>query len=166
MHRAPPLHETLCGGRFRSSPTPHTSSNWGSVDLTVGTPDMDMRATPVSSHTTNRDPSEYGVSFESQPKRVAGTQRARPRQDPCNATESKPVPLLQDLSGATVLAFRSPSVTAPSSVTLADSSCTQEPAMISHRSRLHVRFVGIRQRRQTGPGRFVSPLVGRPVSAR
>ena len=34
----------------------------------MGTPDTDMRATPVSSHTASRNPGELSVSFESQPK--------------------------------------------------------------------------------------------------
>ena len=38
------------------------------MDLTVGTPDMDIGATPVSSHTASRDPGRLGSSFESQPE--------------------------------------------------------------------------------------------------
>jgi hypothetical protein len=71
----------------------------GPVDLTVVTPDMDLRATPVSSHTASRNPGEYGCSFESPPKWVAGTSRARPTGTPQRyGTEPRSTP--SDLSGA------------------------------------------------------------------
>ena len=57
---------------------------------TVGTPDMDLGATPVSSHTASRNPSEFSASFESQPNGGRHLE-SQTHQDPHNVTESDPV---------------------------------------------------------------------------
>lgn len=45
----------------------------GAGEQVVGIPDTNTCATPVSSHTTHRNPSGLGPTVESQPVRVAGT---------------------------------------------------------------------------------------------
>ena len=86
-------HGTRCGGRFRSSPTSHTSSSRGRWVAAVGTPDTNMGATPVSSHTASRDLGELGSSFRSQPEGGRHLEsQTHPGPPQCHGTKPRSTP--------------------------------------------------------------------------